>query len=117
MKRLTRSFLVVVAAAMTVAIGNAAQSRGSAAAPTANVAWGLMTAAMVIAVVVPGPLALTVMRVLVPAAVPAAVAAWALGSGSLWGVIALVAAVLSSVVALSAEAAANLHYRRYTQKT
>lgn len=103
-----RLLVVVVAAAMTVAIGNAADSRSSAAAPAATIAWGLMTVAMVIALVVPGPLALTVMRILAPATVPTAVTALALGNGALWGTIAVVAAVLTSMVALSADAAEAL---------
>jgi len=103
-----RLLVVVLAASMTVAIGNAADSRSSPAAPVATIAWGLMTVAMVIALVVPGPLALTVMRILAPATVPAAVAVLALGSGALSGAIAMVAAVLTSMVALSAEAAEAL---------
>ncbi len=103
-----RLIVVVLAASMAVAIANAADSRSSAAAPAATIAWGLTTAAMVIALVVPGPLSLTVMRVLAPATVPVAVTALALGSGALWGTVAMVAAVLTSMVALSAEAAEAL---------
>ena len=103
-----RLLMVVLAAALTVAIGNAAEERSSAAAPTATIAWGLVTMAMVIATVVPSPLALTVMRLLAPATVPAAVAALALGSGALSGAIAVATAVLTSMVALSAEAAEAL---------
>jgi len=103
-----RVLLVVLAASMAVAIANAADARSSTAAPVATIAWGVATMAMVVALVVPGPLALTVMRVLAPATVPAAVTALALGAGALWGASAVVASVLTSMVALSAEAAEAL---------
>ncbi len=103
-----RVLVVVLAASMTVAIANAADSRGSTAAPVATIAWGLVTMTMVVSLVVPGPLALTVLRVLAPATVPAAVTALALGGEAPWGAIAVVAAVLTTMVALSAEAAEAL---------
>jgi len=103
-----RLLVVVVAASMTVAIADAADARSSAAAPAATTAWSLMTVAMVIALVVPAPLSLTVMRILAPATVPAAVTVLALGNGALWGAVALVAAVLTAMVSLSAEAAEAL---------
>ncbi len=103
-----RALVVILAASMTVAIGNAAETRSAAAAPVATIAWGLATMAMVVALVVPGPLALTVMRVLAPATVPTAVCALALGAGALWGTLAVVAAVLTTMVALSAEVAEAL---------
>ena len=103
-----RVLVVVLAASMAVAIANAAQARSATAAPVANIAWGLATMAMVVALVVPSPLALTVMRVLAPATVPAAVTALTLGGGALWGTIAVVTSVLTSMVALSAEAAEAL---------
>jgi len=103
-----RVLVVVLAASMAVAIANGADSRSATAAPVATIAWGLVTMAMVVALVVPGPLALTVMRVLAPATVPAAVTTLALGGGALWGTIAVVAAASTSMVALSAEAAEAL---------
>lgn len=103
-----RVLVVVLAASTAVAIDNAASSRSAAAAPAASLAWGMVTMAMVVALVVPGPLALTVVRMLAPATVPATVTALALGGGALWGSIAVVAAVLTSMVALSAEAAEAL---------
>lgn len=103
-----RVLVVVLAASMAVAITNAAHSRSSAAAPVATVAWGALTVVLVIAVVVPGPLALTVVRLLTPATVPAAATALALGSGAGWGVLTLVVAVLTCLVGLSAEAAEAL---------
>ncbi len=99
-----RVAVVVLAVSLTTAIGNAADSRSSSAAPVATVAWALVTMAMVVALVVPGPLALTVMRVLAPATIPAAVITVALGSGALWGTIAVVTAVVTTMIALSAEA-------------
>ena len=103
-----RVLVVALAASMTVAIGNAADSRSAAAAPVATILWGLVTMVLVIALVVPGPLALTVLRMLAPATVPAAVTALVLGAGALWGTIAIVTSVLTSMVALSAEAAEAL---------
>jgi len=103
-----RALVVVLAASMSVAIANAADSRSSTATPVATITWGLATMAMVIALVVPGPLALTVLRVLAPATVPATVTALVLGGGALWGTVAVVAAVVTSLVALSAEAAEAL---------
>ncbi|HRB02457.1 MAG TPA: hypothetical protein PLP26_03775, partial [Ilumatobacteraceae bacterium] len=103
-----RVLVVVLAVSMTVAIGNAADSRGSSAAPVATVAWALVTMALVVALVVPSPLALTVVRLLAPGTLPAAVAAVALGGGAVWGSIALVIAVLVSMIALSAEVAEAL---------
>ena len=100
-----RVLVVVLAASMAAAIAHAADSRSSTAAPVATIAWGLVTMAMVVALVVPSPLALTVMRVLAPATVPAAVTAATLGGGALWSTIAVVTSVLTGMVALSAEAA------------
>lgn len=103
-----RLLVIVLAAAMTVAIGHAADSRSSTAAPVGTIAWGAVTMALVVALVVPGPLALTVVRILAPATVPSAATALALGGGALWGTIAVVASVLTCVVGLSAEAAEAL---------
>lgn len=103
-----RVLVVALAISMTVAIGNAADVRSSAAAPVATIAWGLGTIALVIALVVPSPLALTLVRMLAPATMAAAVTALLLGGGALWGTVAVVTSVLTSMVALSAEAAEAL---------
>ena len=102
-----RVLTVVLAAAMALAIDGAADGR-TAAAPVATVAWGITVAAIVVALVAPSPLGLTVVRLLVPVAVPAAALTLALGAGAGWGLGALTVALLATLVAFSAETAEAL---------
>jgi hypothetical protein len=94
----------LLAPTMALAIGAASVGRAGQANVVATSAWGVAVAAIVLAVVVPGPLGLTVIRLLLPATVPAAVAALVAGAGA-WGVVALAAALSATLVAFSAEAA------------
>jgi hypothetical protein len=103
-----RVFVVALAAVMAVAIGRAAHDRTDGAAVVALAVWALIVFTLVLAAVVPGPLSLTVVRVLTPATVPATIAVWALGSGAFWGVASLATAVITTMVGLSAEAAEAL---------
>ena len=64
-----RVLSVLLATAMAVAIGGATDGRSAAAGPLATAAWGLVVAALAIALVVPSPLGLTVLRLLLPATV------------------------------------------------
>ena len=59
-----RVLSVLLATAMAVAIGGATDGRSAAAGPLATAAWGLVVAALAIALVVPSPLGLTVLRLL-----------------------------------------------------
>ena len=61
-----RVLSVLLATAMAVAIGGATDGRSAAAGPLATAAWGLVVAALAIALVVPSPLGLTVLRLLLP---------------------------------------------------
>ncbi|MDP2292426.1 MAG: hypothetical protein Q8M22_14640 [Actinomycetota bacterium] len=106
-----RSFLwalrvctVALAAAMALAIADAGEQRTSWAGNVAIAAWAVLVCAVVISEVVPGPVGLTVVRVVLPLAVPAAVAALVLGA-PLWGTVALALSLLATLVALSAETA------------
>lgn len=98
-----RGCTVLLAAAMALALADAGDGRTSWAGSVAIAAWALLVCAVVISEVVPGPLGLTVVRVLLPLAVPAAIAALVLGASPLWGVAALALALLAALVALSAE--------------
>ena len=92
----------------SVAIGGATDGRSAAAGPLATASWGLVVAALAIALVVPSPLGLTVLRLLLPATVPAAVIALSAGAAATWGVAAAALAALATVVAFSAETAEAL---------
>jgi len=99
-----RVLTVVLAAVMGLALASATQDRGSAAGTVANVAWGLVVAALVIDLVVPSPLGLTIVRMVLPLSVPAAALALAYGASPARGVSALALALLATLVAFSAEA-------------
>ncbi|MBK9969289.1 MAG: hypothetical protein IPP16_00605 [Acidimicrobiaceae bacterium] len=103
-----RVLSVLLATAMAVAIGGATDGRSAAAGPLATAAWGLVVAALAIALVVPSPLGLTVLRLLLPATVPAAVIALSAGAAATGGVAAAALAALATVVAFSAETAEAL---------
>ncbi len=99
-----RALTVVLAAVMALAIDGASGGR-TAAAPVGTVALGVAVAAVIVALVAPSPLGLTVVRLVVPVAVPAAGLLLALGAGAGWGVAALTVALLATLVAFSAETA------------
>lgn len=98
-----RGCTVLLAATMALAIADATDGRTSWAGNVAIAAWAALVCAAVVSEVVPGPLGLTVVRMVLPLAVPAAVAALALGASPLWGVTALALALIATLVAISAE--------------
>jgi hypothetical protein len=67
------------------------------------VAWWIIAGAVVVALVVCGPVGLTVVRMLVPCAIPVAVISLLLGASALTGVAALAAATLVTLSAFVAE--------------
>lgn len=71
-------------------------------------AWAAAVAAVVIDLVVPSPLALTVVRLILPATVPAASIALAFGADTVPGICAVTVALLATLVAYSAETAEAL---------
>ncbi|MEQ1703511.1 MAG: hypothetical protein ABMA25_25675, partial [Ilumatobacteraceae bacterium] len=95
---------LVLAPSMALALGNATTDRADVAGVIATTAWGAAIAVLVLALVVPSPLALTALRLLLPATVPAAVVALAAGAGAM-GAVALAAALLATLTVFSAEAA------------
>ncbi len=103
-----RALVVALAASMGLAIGAAADGRDGAASLVATIGWGLAIAALVVSLVVPSPLGLTVVRLVLPATVPAAIIAWVAGAGPGWGGATLTLAALATLVALSAETAEAL---------
>lgn len=100
---LFRVVCVGLAIVGALAIGSATDGRSAAADTVATIAWGLVVAAVALSVVVPAPLGLAVVRLLVPASVPAMVAALLLGASSTIGVAAVALAVVASALALAAE--------------
>ncbi|MGB8860821.1 MAG: hypothetical protein WCC60_16295 [Ilumatobacteraceae bacterium] len=103
-----RALVVASAVTMAISISHATDARSSAAGPVATAAWAAAVGALVVALTVPSPLGLTVVRLVLPAAVPGAVIALALGGGAGWGAAALTLAALATLVAFSAETAEAL---------
>lgn len=101
MLRCTGAALAVV---MALAISSATDGRSGAADTVATIVWGVTVAVVALALVVPAPLSLAIVRMLIPATVPAAVAAVAYGANAPWGLTAIVLAVLATAIVLSAEA-------------
>lgn len=97
--------LLCVALAITgaLALSSATDGRTDVASTVATIAWGVLVAAMVLSVVVPSPLGLAVVRLAVPASVPATAMTLVFGADTLWAVIALAAALAATAVALAAE--------------
>jgi hypothetical protein len=115
---------VSVATAVGLALGTALQQASSTARIVSSVAWWAAVGMVVVALVVPGPLSLTVARVLVPASIPVAVIAWMAGAGAARGIGGTALAAVATVVVLSAECAEALaqgsaygHERRFPLRT
>lgn len=97
-----RLVMVLLAPTMALGVGTATDARATAAGAVGTAAWGVAIAALVLALVVPSPVGLTMVRLVLPAVVPAAVLMLAFGGGA-WGVCALAVSVLGTSVALSPE--------------
>ena len=95
---------LVLAPSMALAIGAATTDSADVAGIVATAAWGAAIAVLVLSLVVPSPLGLTAVRLVLPATVPAAVVALAADAGAM-GVVALAAALIASLTAVSAETA------------
>ena len=111
--RLTPRFFVWVvrvlsaalAGCMALAINEAGHTRSSAAGPVAITAWAALVGVVIVSEVALGSLGLTLVRVLLPAAIPAALVALAVGSQPLWGIVSATGALLATLAAFSPETA------------
>lgn len=99
----TRVSWVVATVLVTLAINSAARGRISLAETVASTSWWIVAGAVMVALVVCGPIGLTVARMFVPCAIPTTVVALALGASAPTGVAALAVATLVTLCAFMAE--------------
>ena len=95
---------IATAALVGLAMASAADGRAKGAGVPATVAWWLVVAALVVALVVPGALGLTLVRMLGPLGAVAGGGTLACGADAAVAVPALALGLITSVVAFSAEA-------------
>ena len=100
---ITRVLWLAATAVVPLAIDSAARGRRPLAENVALTGWLIAAAAVVVALVVCGPLGLTMTRMIAPASVPAAVISLSFGANALRGVAAIGAAVLVTLCAFMAE--------------
>lgn len=100
-----RALMVGLAPALAFAVDGALDERASVAGTVATAAWGIVVAAVLVALVAPSPLGLTVTRTALPLLVPGATVALVMGAAPAWGVAALTLALLATLVAFTAETA------------
>ncbi len=117
---LLRILWVALAVVMGFAVGEAVDGVGGVAGAIPAATWWLVVAVSVVALVVQGPIGLTVVRLLSPATVPAAIIAWVAGAHPVMGVSATALAAVTAFVAMSGDAGAALvqaasygHERRF----
>ncbi len=117
---LLRILWVALAVVAGFAVGDATDGLDGAAGLMPSTAWWLAVAVAVVALVVQGPIGLTVVRLVTPATLPAAIIAWVAGASTVLGVAATALAAVTTFVALSGEAgealvqgAAYGHERRF----
>ena len=94
---------VATAALVGLAVASAGEGRADGAALPATIAWWVVVAALVVALVVPGALGLTVVRMLTPLGAIGGGAAFAAGADTAVGAAALALGLITTVVAFSAE--------------
>lgn len=99
-----RAALAGTAALVGPALASAGDGRADRAAWPAVALWWALVAAQVVAVVVPGAMGLTALRILTPAGVVAAGGALVGGAATGVGVAALATAMVATAIAFSAEA-------------
>ena len=100
-----RALVVGLAPALAFSVDGAVDQRTALAGTIATAAWGVVVAAVLVALVAPSPLGLTVTRTALPLLVPGAAVAFAMGAQPAWGVAALALALLATLVAFTAETA------------
>ena len=100
---LTRALWLVTYAVVPAAIKSASDGRASAAESVSVWSWLIVAFVAFVALVVCGPTGLTLLRMLVPSAVPVAVLALVFGAESSYSVLALAASVLVTLMAFMAE--------------
>ena len=100
---LLRILWVALAVTLGFAIANATRTIDGAAGFVAPLTWNLAIGLAVLSLVVPSTIGLTVVRLLTPAAVPAAAIAWWYGDNAALGAAATALAVVTSLVAFSGE--------------
>lgn len=98
-----RATLAASAALVGLALSSAADGHRSGALVPTQVGWWGAVAAMVVAVIVPGALGLTIVRMAAPLGAAAAIGGLAAGAATGLGIGALVAALVATVVVMSAE--------------
>lgn len=86
-----------------LAISSSADGRAAMAENVAMAAWWMVAGIVVIALVVCGPIALTIARMLAPAAIPVAALTLFFGADTLPGIVALAGAALTTLSAFMAE--------------
>ena len=96
-------WLVSLAILVPLAISSAARGRTAFAENVALSVWWVVAGVILVALVVCGPVSLTIIRMLAAASIPVAGAALVLGASPLRGFAALVAALLTTLLALTAE--------------
>ncbi len=99
----TRALWLAATALVPLAIISAAHSRSALAENVSATIWWVVAGAVVVALIVCGPIALTAIRMLAPASVPVAAATLVLGASAVRGLAALVAAMLTTLTAFTAE--------------
>ena len=99
----TRVFWLATTALVPLAIDSAARGRSAFAENVALSIWWAMAGIVLVALVVCGPIGLTISRMLAPGSVPVAAATLILGASALRGVAALVVALLTSLTTFTAE--------------
>ncbi|MEQ1872916.1 MAG: hypothetical protein ABL953_04235 [Ilumatobacteraceae bacterium] len=99
----TRLSWLAATVLVPIAITSAARGRTSWAENVATTTWWITSGAVVVALVVCGPIGLTVVRMLAPCAIPIAVLSLVLDASAPIGVAALAAATLVTLSAFMAE--------------
>ena len=99
----TRAFWLATTVLVPLAINSAALGRTSMAASVAFTAWWIIAGIVVVALVVCGPIGLTIVRMFAPCAIPIAISALVLGASALTGIAALAVATLVTLSAFMAE--------------
>ena len=99
----TRVFWLAATVLMPLAIKSAARGRTSMAESVAFTVWWIIAGIVVVALVVCGPIGLTIVRMFAPCAIPIAIGALVLGASALTGIAVLAVATLVTLSAFMAE--------------
>ena len=100
---ITRILWLAATALMPLAINSAGRGRRPLAENIALTSWWIVAGAVLVALVVCGPIGLTITRMIAPTSVPTAVVTLFFGANAVRGIAAIAAAVLVTLAAFMAE--------------